>query len=243
VRVPSPPPAPLVELALEGGALSAWWSPGPAGAGPVVLMLHGNGENLETMRWSGIYEQFAELGAAVVALDYPGYGRSAGSPDEESIAGAARAAWREVVARAGATRPRVVVGWSLGAAVAAGLAAAEPASVDALLLLSPWARLSEVAALHFPSWIVAPLLRDRYDTLAAATRVRCPTLVVHGGHDSLIPAAQGRRVFEALPEPKRWVEVPGAGHNDLLGRDEAWTAIASALAAARQRSTSTSNPP
>jgi pimeloyl-ACP methyl ester carboxylesterase len=237
VRVPSPPPAPLEELALEldGKLLSAWRLPAKTAAAPSVLLLHGNGENLETLRWSGLYERFAELGAEVVALDYPGYGRSAGTPSEASIAKATQRAWRELVERAGSERPRFIAGWSLGAAAAAQLAAAEPESVDGLILLSPWSRLADVAALHFPAWLVGPLLTDRYDTLGATREIRCPALVVHGADDELIPVEQGRRVFAALSEPKAWLEVSGAGHNDLLDREEPWRAIGAALAAARRR--------
>lgn len=240
VPVPSPPPAPFEELALESGsgalsALSAWWLPPRNPGSPVVLMLHGNGENLETLRWSGLFDRFDRLGVAVLALDYPGYGRSEGTPSEKAIETATRAAWSEVVKRAGEERPRIVAGWSLGAAAAASLAAVEPATVDGLLLLSPWTRLAEVAALHFPAWLVHPVLTDRYDSLEAASAIRCPTLVVHGADDQLIPAELGRRLFEALPGPKRWVAVDGAGHNDLLGRQEAWEAIATELEAARRR--------
>jgi pimeloyl-ACP methyl ester carboxylesterase len=244
VRVPSPPPPPLEELALEldGAPLSAWWLPASSPSAPVVLMLHGNGENLETLRRGGLFENFAELGVALVALDYPGYGRSAGKPSETALARATQSAWRALVARAGDERPRVVAGWSLGAAAAAQLAAAEPESVDALILLSPWTRLSDIAAVHFPGWLTGPLLADRYDTLAAAREIRCPALVVHGAQDDLIPAEHGRRVFAALPEPKVWLEVESAGHNDLLGRDETWRALAAALAAARRRGADAPSP-
>jgi hypothetical protein len=235
--VPSPPPPPLEELplALDGQPLSAWWLPPRAESTAVVLVLHGNGENLGTLAWSGLFERFAELGAGVVALDYPGYGRSAGRPSEHAIVAAARVAWGEVVARAGEERPRVAAGWSLGAAAAAQLAAAEPETVDALLLLSAWTRLAEVAALHFPGWLVGPLLQDRYDTLGAAPAIRCPALVAHGARDDLIPVAQGRAVHDALAGPKRWLEVAGAGHNDLLAREETWRALAEALESAARR--------
>jgi hypothetical protein len=240
-RVPSPPPRPFVEvpLAAEGRALSAWWLPPPEGQGsavaarggaplPVVLMLHGNGENLETMRQSGLFEDYRRAGAGVLALDYPGYGRSAGTPSEAANVAAAGAAFDWLRGQAGG-RPVVVAGWSLGAAVAAQVAARRPDEVAAVMLLSPWDRLDEVARLHFPGWMVSAMLAERYDSAAVAPRIAAPALVVHGERDEIIPATLGRRLFDALPGPKRWVEVRGAGHNDLLGRPEAWQAIASFL--------------
>ena len=227
-RVPSPPPAPLVEVALraEGRAVSAWWLPPPRLDAPAVLMLHGNGENLETMRQSGLFEELRALGLGVLAIDYPGYGRSEGRPGEEANLAAAEAAWEWLLA-SHRTGPRVAMGWSLGAAVAAQLAAGRHReSVDGLVLLSPWDTLASVASLHFPRWLVGLALAERYDTLAAAPRVGCPSLVVHGEVDSIIPAELGRRGADALPEPTRWLAVAGAGHNDLLARPEPWRAIA-----------------
>ena len=45
--------------------------------------------------------------------------------------------------------------------------------------------------------------------------------------------ALGRELFAALPEPKRWLEVAHAGHNDLLAHDEVWQAIGTLLQTAR----------
>jgi hypothetical protein len=235
-RVPSPPPPPLVEVPLrvDGRLVSAWWLPAarpPAhGAAAAALMLHGNGENLETMRQAGTFEALAALGVGVLAVDYPGYGRSEGTPSEAANVAAAEAAW-EWLAANHRDGPRVAMGWSLGAAVAAQVAAGRHRdSVDGLVLLSPWDSLRSVAALHFPRWLVGLALAERYDTLAVAPRVGCPSLVVHGEADAIIPAELGRRVAAALPEPKRWLAVPGAGHNDLLAREEPWQAIAELVA-------------
>jgi uncharacterized protein len=229
VAVPSPPPAPLVEVPLEGaaGRLGAWWLPPPGAAAPAVLMLHGNGENLETMRRAGLFDDFGALGAGVLAVDYPGYGRSAGTPGEAANVAAAEEAWQWLQANHGG--PLVLAGWSLGAAVAAQTAANRGAEVDALVLLSAWDRLTEVAVLHFPPWLIEAALPERYDSLAAAPGVACPTLVVHGDADDIIPARLGARLFTGLPEPKRWLVVPHAGHNDLLARPEVWQAIGELL--------------
>jgi hypothetical protein len=46
--------------------------------------------------------------------------------------------------------------------------------------------------------------------------------VLHGDQDDIVPAAHGRALFAAAPEPKRLHLVAGAGHDDLLdamGRD------------------------
>lgn len=230
VRVPSPPPAGLAEVRLTAGGqpVWAWWQSPPRAGAPVVLMLHGNGENLETMRQGGIFDAFARLDAGVLAIDYPGYGRSGGRPGQATNTAAAEAGWEWLRAHA-AGSPCVLVGWSLGAAVASQVVARHPAEPAALVLLSGWNRLPDVAGIHFPQWIVEATLPERYDSAAAVACARCRSLVVHGEVDPVIPIALGRELFAALPEPKRWVEVSGAGHNDLLARAEVWRAIADVL--------------
>jgi pimeloyl-ACP methyl ester carboxylesterase len=58
------------------------------------------------------------------------------------------------------------------------------------------------------------LLRDRYPSLERAPSVSCPTLVIAGDRDSIIPAEQSRRLYAALAAEKRLVVIAGADHND-----------------------------
>jgi pimeloyl-ACP methyl ester carboxylesterase len=118
-----------------------------------------------------------------------------------------------------------MAGWSLGATVAIATAAAFSEQVRALIALSSWTTLAEVARELFPAFVVDAILSERYDSLAAAPAVRVPALVVHGERDEMIPVRQGRRIAEALAGPTRWVPVAAAGHNDLLGRGVVWDEI------------------
>jgi len=241
VPVPPAPPEPLeaVHLSLadsvgSGGSALAWFQPAPESelkpedAGPLVLFFHGNGENLETMRWSGTFEEFREVGAAVLAADYPGYGNSPGTPSEDALHATADAAL-EWAREHHPDRPVVAVGWSLGAALAVGLAARSKSGdgepLAGLVALSAWTSLPEVAKKHFPAPLVKLALSERYDSLAAVEGLRLPVLLVHGTDDSIIPVTHGRRLAEVLGPTATWVEIEGAGHNDLLARREAWDAI------------------
>jgi len=144
--------------------------------------------------------------------------------DEAANLAAAEAAWTWLLSNSG-SRPRVIAGWSLGAAVAAQLAARHHDEPAGVMLLSAWDRLDAVARLHFPGWMVGALLSERYESVEAAKHITAPALLVHGDHDTIIPIELGRQLYAALPGEKQWVEVRGAGHNDLLSRPEAWQAI------------------
>ena len=227
VPVPSPPPPPLEEVALElpsRVAVSAWARPasGTDEEGtPAVLFFHGNGENLETMRWAGLYDQLAGLGVHSLAVDYPGYGRSAGSPSEAGLtaSGEAGLAW---LADRHPGAPKIVLGWSLGAAVAVQVAARHRDEIAGLALLSAWEDLESLASTFFPKFLVGVALADRYDSKARAPEIAAPVLMIHGEADTIIPIAHGRRLHRALPAGTRFVAVPRTGHNDLLGRAMVW---------------------
>jgi pimeloyl-ACP methyl ester carboxylesterase len=226
------PPPPLQEISLWGPAgveLEAWHrsDEGLTERRPAVAFFHGNGENLETMRRAGLFDRLLALEVPLLALDYPGYGNSAGLPTEGSLKeGAALAI--DWLGERYPERPLVACGWSLGAALAIHLAAEGPRELAGVVAMSPWSSLEEVAVAHFPRWLVGIGLRERYDSLAAAPEVSSPCLIVHGAADRIIPAAQARRLAEALPRQRR-VVVEGAGHNDLLGQSAVWREVTAFL--------------
>ena len=91
--VPAQPPSGFEEVRLplpKGGTAHAWARLEP-GARAAVVLLHGNGENLRTLAYSGILNDLADLGVSFLALDYPGYGRSTGRPSEKGNVAAALA--------------------------------------------------------------------------------------------------------------------------------------------------------
>lgn len=233
VAVPSPPPAPLEEVWLDlstGDRAQAWLytPPNLPASAPIVVFFHGNGENLETVRWAGVFEEMGELGVAVFAADYPGYGRSSGTSSEEGViaTGDAAVAW---VRAQHPERPVVVAGWSLGAALAIATVDRHQGDVRGLIALSPWTTLAEVARGIFPEVAVRMMLKEHYDSRSAARRIQVPALVAHGEMDDLIPVAQGKEISAVLAGPARWVPVARTGHNDLLGRREVWSAMAEFL--------------
>jgi fermentation-respiration switch protein FrsA (DUF1100 family) len=87
----------------------------------------------------------------------------------------------------------------------------------ALVLESGFGSAGDMAAVIMP-WLprfVRGLTKNKLDTVSKLPRAGCPVLVVHGDRDEIIPATQGRRLFEAARDPKRLLIVEGAGHNDL----------------------------
>jgi uncharacterized protein len=203
----------------DGLRLDGWFVP-PAGAGrpgrherraPAVLVCNGNGGN-RSLR-APLAAALARAGLAVLLFDYRGYAANPGRPTEHGLAADARAAAAYLAARPEVDPARLVYfGESLGAAVALRLAVERPPA--ALVLRSPFASLAEVGRRHYPWLPVSLLLADRFDAAAVAGRLAAPLLVVAGGHDRIVPPGHSRRLFDAAPQPKRFVLLPGADHND-----------------------------
>ena len=95
------------------------------------------------------------------------------------------------------------------------------------MLESPFASVPAMARAVYPFLPLWPFVRTRYDNEAKAPRLTVPLLVLHGDRDEVVPFAQGRRVFEAAPGPKRFFAIPGAGHNDtyIVGGEAYWSAV------------------
>lgn len=193
-------------------ALDAWWVPAPNPRAS-LLFFHGNAGNI-SHRLESI-AQFQRLGLSVLIVDYRGYGRSEGSPSEAGTALDARAAWQWLRDEGNENNEIVVFGRSLGAAVAAELAASleeHHAAPAAVILESPFRSVPELAQQLYPFLPARWLARIDYPVENYVTQLSAPLLVIHSRDDEIIPFAQGEAVYQAAQEPKQLLEIQG-GHN------------------------------
>ncbi len=193
----------------DGIRIHAWWMPRD-GARHTLLWFHGNAGNVGHRL--GEAEQLHALGLSTLLVDYRGYGRSEGKPTEVGLYRDADAALAWLERERGLERDRIVLyGRSLGAAVAADLAAREP-GFAALVAVTPFTSLRDVAprVMRLPG--VRWLAGRGFDVERRIADVSIPVLVVQGAEDTLTPPEMGRRIHAAAPEPKTYLEVPGGGH-------------------------------
>ena len=76
--------------------------------------------------------------------------------------------------------------------------------------------------LYLPTRIPPVLLFDRYNPAECLKSYAGPVLVAVAGQDEIIGADSGRRLFASYGGPKRLVEFPGAGHNDVAAQSPEW---------------------
>ena len=188
------------------------------GPGAVVYF----GGNAEDVAWTVPELAAAFPDRAVYALHYRGYGGSSGRPAEATLRGDARALFAMVHDR----HPDViVVGRSLGSSLAIQLAAEEP--VSRLALITPFESILAIARRAAPFLPMGLLLRDAWESWRYAPRVSCPTFVIAGSRDELVPPADTRSLVAGFrPGVATLLVVEGGDHNSVSGITEFREAIA-----------------
>jgi fermentation-respiration switch protein FrsA (DUF1100 family) len=213
---------------LTGERIHAWWWPrrgAPNGAGSrtdAVLYCHGNAGNLSHR--AGTLIRFADvLESSALIFDYPGYGKSTGTPTERSCCAAGEAAWNWLTTEQKIPAERVtLLGASLGGAVATQLAREH--GCRALVLIKAFTSIPDMATSRFP-WLPARyFVRHRFDNLEKLPLVHRPVFITHGTADRVIPFRHSERLFAVANEPKEFVPLPGDDHNDRLP-DELFTRL------------------
>ena len=92
---------------------------------------------------------------------------------------------------------------------------------QALILEKPVRIHSRHGLAMFSFLPIGPLLGTRYDVLEKIRAIKTPLLGLHGDRDEVVPFDQDKLVFAAAPQPKKFIMLAGAGHNDtyLVGSD------------------------
>jgi pimeloyl-ACP methyl ester carboxylesterase len=206
-------------------------------AAPRVLFVHGSPGTWEG--WRGYLDDpQLRAQARLIAPDRPGYGGSGRGHAEPSLARQAAALAAVLDALPGP--PAVVVGHSMGGPIAARLAVDRPDLSGGLLLIAPsidpalerhhWYNVA--GSLRLVQWFVPvdwivsnrelwPLRRELRELLPLWSRVRCPVVVIQGGADELVPAANADFAERVLAGHALDVRrYPGESHFILWERPE-----------------------
>lgn len=192
-----------------------------AGMGAPLVLLHGLGGS--SRWWYALFSALAGRAFRLIAPDLPGFGRSPGPV--LSIEASARATV-DLLDQLGVGR-FFICGHSMGAAIAAQLAAEAGGRVRRVVLLDAagvpvggvdrWiARLAQPWSWCPPGFyrtLIGDLMRTgprrllaavaelrRYDVRDAAARIEAPTLLVWGGKDTLTPLEHAHEILEILSD-------------------------------------------
>jgi alpha-beta hydrolase superfamily lysophospholipase len=234
-RKPLPPPPALahedVTFAGDGGVeLRGWLFRAPAPRRGAVVFLHGVADNRAS--GVGVATRYVAKGYDVLAYDSRAHGTSGGDACTYGYFEKRDLARALDLMRADRA---VVVGVSMGAAVALQAAAEEP-RIAGVFSIATFSDLGTAARERAPFFATDRAIRQafalaeaeahfRVDDVspeAAAPRIRAPVILVHGTDDHETPPAHSERVARALAAPHELVLVPDANHRNVL-RGDVWT--------------------
>jgi fermentation-respiration switch protein FrsA (DUF1100 family) len=195
----------------EGTVIHGWFFAPPDDEAPVLLFCHGNAGNI-SHRLDNVRHLLGH-GMGVLLFDYRGYGKSTGRPSEEGVYKDGLAAYGHLVRELRVPPDRVVpFGRSLGAAVALEVALNQ--QVRSVILESAFTSTRGMARRMGVFALVSPFIPSNYNNLAKITRLEAHKLIIHGTEDEIVPFKMGEALYEAAPEPKAFLPLYGAGHND-----------------------------
>lgn len=205
-----------------------------------VLILHGRSGIKEN--YLAVAERFCAVGLRCIIPDLPGHGSN---PEPFTTYGVLEApmilkCYGEVAGKYGFTgQPCGILGQSMGGAEAIHTAALDGSPFSAMVVVSSFDKLETVirgqansllgsaigaavsgSAGQVYGWRTGVSVSG-IDSSEKARSIRVPTLVVHGDADRMVPTASGKALFDSFPgnTKKRWLEVPGAEHNNVLVTD------------------------
>ena len=125
-----------------------------------------------------------------------------------------------------------ILGSSMGGAVALQYAAIEP-RCKGVMAIAPPASFRKIARrillLERPANVEEALVRagqlggfdpDEASAVAAAGKLSCPLVIVHGALDCVVPFQHSKEIFNAAPEPKRFIPLLIDGHASEIAREQ-----------------------
>ncbi len=197
-----------VVVDVEGGQTHGWYIPLENARG-VLLFSHGNAGSIAD--WLAAAPTFRDMGFSVLLYDYGGYGKSTGKASEARCYADARGMWNWLTETKHIPAEKILIyGQSLGGGIAADLAS--KVRPGAVVLESTFLSVPEVAAKKLPFLPVRWLCSYKFNTVDKIADIHAPIMIIHSPQDTLVPFAQGRKLFELANEPKTFLEIRG-NHN------------------------------
>lgn len=198
--------------------LDGWWIPADTGsrwAGDAILYFHSGAGSLSNC--AADLDALHALGINVFAIDYRGYGKSAGPhPNEARMTADANAAWRYLTDARNLDSANIVIyGEGVGASIAVELAARyAPAGV---ILDAPnepaWKIIqSDGRAKILPMWL---LLNERFDPADTLKSLSVPKLFI----DRKGASPRTEQLYREAASPKEYFELKnGSGYAETMQR-------------------------
>jgi dipeptidyl aminopeptidase/acylaminoacyl peptidase len=203
---------PVVLRSADGTRLSGWLlSPQAPGTHPAVVYFGGRSEEVSWVARDAA-RMFPNM--TVLAINYRGYGSSAGIPGEIQMITDACMLFDWMAERRHVDPAKIaIVGRSLGSGVAVRVAVQRP--VAALVLITPFDSLLALARRRFRSLPVSWVMRHRFESVKYAPLLASPTLILRAASDDVVPASHTNSFVAKLLNVPEDDTIPGSDHCNI----------------------------
>lgn len=177
----------------------------------VVLYFHGNKKNIS---WYAKYPPyFTKHGYEVWIIDYPGFGKSTGRFDEQTLYDWSRQVYKLARGRFPADSI-IIYGKSMGTGIAANLAANEKSRQ--LILETPYYDFPSVVRQYLFIYPVDWIIHYEFPTYRYLRNVKAPITIFQGTKDKVIFYRNAKRLKPMLKPTDEFITIEGGHHNDLF---------------------------
>lgn len=203
----------IIHVATEDGIrLKGWYVPPQKENHKIIVFFHGNGQNIGSS-YSGV-SRLLKDGYGLLMVEYRGYAGHKGIFTEQGAYKDCRAfiEWLYHTHHVKYS-DMVFYGESLGTALAVQMASEYDG--NALILLSPFSSMVDMARIQYSYLPVSLLLKDKYLSIQKIGQIEIPALILHGAKDTIVDIELGEMLFNVANEPKQFVRINNGRHNNL----------------------------
>ena len=176
----------------------------------ILIFFHGNAEDLRISY--DLVDMFRSvLNVNVIAIEYPGYGLYKGKTTESAILADAITVYMFVKEEFKYRDNDILIfGRSIGSGPACFLARHYP--VGCLLLMSAFTSIKDVVR-NVAGRLAKLMVKERFRNIDHMPYIKCPTFLVHGIRDKLVPYSHSQKLHEDCAGPCALFLPPKMEHN------------------------------
>lgn len=183
-----------------------------------IIYFGGNGEAVD-LNASDFSRTFSNQ--SVYLVKYRGYSGSDGTATEEALFSDALTVYDSIKSH---YQSVAVIGRSLGSGVACYLASQRP--VDKLTLITPFDSAQSIAQSTYPIFPMSILLKDKYDSVSRANKIKANVLFLIAEHDQTITFKHSERLMESFsPTQIQVIILNNVGHNTISNNPQYYQAL------------------
>ena len=208
------------QLPINGSTLHGWKISQPLASDNYLIYFGGNAEDVVY----NLYDAHKYSARHMFFTNYAGYGNSTGEPSEQALYTDAIALFDKIISDNNLHTGKVIVmGRSLGAAVASYVASQR--AVKALVLITPFDSVEQVAASYYRWFPVSWLLKHKFKTIEHIQQVSSPILIVAAEHDEIIPRRNLNNLYQSAQDKIKLVTIANANHQNISNISDYYTRI------------------